>query len=180
MKNQSPHRLTFTALIAAVYAALTMATGFMSYGNLQLRIAETLCILPYFFPWTTWGLFVGCLLANLLSPLGALDAIFGSLATLISCCCIAVIGKAGRERGWGHCIAACAMPVLWNGVIVGSVMALTGEYTLVLFPMMVLTLGGMVALGEAVVMSAHGLPLLRRLPGSRIYAWVCKRLDIGE
>ena len=180
MKRHSVHRLAFSAMIAAAYAVLTIATGFMSFGTVQLRIAEALCILPYFFPWTTWGLFAGCLLANLMSPLGAPDVIFGSLATLLSCCCIAVIGKGGRERGWGHCIAACAMPVLWNGVIVGSVMALTGEYTLLLFPMLVLSFGGMVALGEAAVMFVIGLPLLRWLPDSKAFRRLREKLDSGE
>lgn len=176
MKRNSVHRLAFSAVIAAVYAVLTIATGFMSFGTVQLRIAEALCILPYFFPWTTWGLFAGCLLANLMSPLGALDVIFGSLATLLSCCCIAVIGKNGRERGWGHCVAACCMPVLWNGVLVGGVIALAGEYPLLLFPVMM----GTVALGEAVVMFVFGLPLLRWLPDGALLRKLREKLDAGE
>ena len=180
MKHHSVHRLAFSALLAAVYAVLTIVTGFMSFGTVQLRIAEALCILPYFFPWTTWGLFGGCLLANLLSPLGAPDVVFGSLATLLSCCCVAVIGKNGRERGWGHCISACCMPVFWNGLLVGSVMALTGEYTLLLFPGMLLTFGGMVALGEAAVMFVIGLPLLRWLPSSPVFVRISEKIDSRE
>ena len=180
MKRSSLRRLVFSAALAAIYAVLTVATGFMSYGSIQLRVAEALCILPYFFPWTSWGLLTGCLLANLLSPLGALDAVFGSAATLLSCCCIALIGKNGREHGWGHCIAACAMPVLWNGLLVGGVMALTGEYTLLLFPLLLLSFGGMVALGEAAVMFVIGLPLLRWLPGSRAFRKLAEMLDSGD
>lgn len=180
MKQNPVRKLTFSALIAAVYAVLTIATGFMSFGTVQFRIAEALCILPYFFPWTAWGLFAGCLLANLISPIGALDVIFGSLATLISCCCVAVIGKRGRERGWGHCIAACCMPVFWNGLIVGSIMALTGEYTLLLFPGLLLTFGGMVALGEAAVMFVIALPLLRLLPSSARFRKLAEMLDTGN
>ena len=180
MKNRSVHRLAFSALLAAIYAALTAALSFMSFGTVQLRVAEALCVLPFFFPWSTWGLVLGCLLANLLSPLGALDTVFGTLATLLSCLCIAVIGKEGRERSWGHCIAACCMPVLWNGLIIGCVLALTGEYTLVLFPVTALMFGGMVALGEAAVMFILGLPLLRWLPGSRVMKLLSEKLDIGE
>ena len=180
MKNRSVHRLAFSALLAAIYAALTAALSFMSFGTVQLRVAEALCVLPFFFPWSAWGLTLGCLLANLLSPLGALDAVFGTLATLLSCLCIAVIGKGGRERSWGCCIAACAMPVLWNGLLVGGVLALTGEYTLLLFPMLLLTFGGTVALGEATVMFCIGLPLLRWLPGSRVFRKLSEALDSGE
>ena len=176
MKRYSVHRLAFSAMIAAVYAALTVATGFMSFGTVQLRIAEALCILPYFFPYTALGLFAGCLLANLMSPLGALDVVFGSLATLLSCLCIAVIGKEGRERGWGSCVAACCMPVVWNGILVGGVIALTGEYPLLLFPVMM----GAVALGEAAVMFILGLPLLRWLPDGKAFRKISEMLDRGE
>ena len=176
MKRYSVHRLAFSAVIAAVYAVLTIATGFMSFGTVQFRIAETLCILPYFFPFTTWGLFAGCLMANLRSPMGALDVVFGSLATLLSCCCVAVIGKEGRERGWGHCVAACGMPVVWNGILVGGVIALTGEYPLLLFPVMM----GAVALGEAAVMFIIGLPLLRWLPDGALLRKLREKLDTGE
>ena len=180
MKRKTAHRMAFSALLAASYAALTAATSFMSFGSMQLRIAEALCVLPFFFPWTTWGLALGCLLSNLLSPLGALDTVFGTLATLLSCLCIAVIGKEGREHGWGACIAACGMPVLWNGLIIGCVLALTGEYTLLLFPVTALMFGGMVAVGEAVVLFVLGLPLLRWLPGSRVMKLLREKLDIPE
>ena len=66
MKNKkSVHRMALSALVAAIYAALTRALGFMSYNGIQFRVAEALCVLPFFFPFTTWGLFVGCILANL-------------------------------------------------------------------------------------------------------------------
>ena len=178
MKNLSVRRLVVCALLAAVYAALTIATGFMSYGNIQLRIAEALCVLPAIFPFTTWGLFVGCILANLMSPSGMLDVIVGSLATLVSCCCTAILGRGGRSMG--RSIAVCLMPVLWNAVVLGAMFALTGEYSRVMFPLLFALYGGEIALGEAVIMFLLGLPLLRWLPGSRWYPALCERLDTGE
>jgi uncharacterized membrane protein len=69
-------------IIAALYFVLTIINPF-SYGQLQVRISEALCILPFFTPSAIPGLFVGCLLANLAgTPLGPYDIIFGSLATL--------------------------------------------------------------------------------------------------
>ena len=124
MKSLSVRRLTFAALIAAVYAALTMALGFISYGPVQFRIAEALCILPFFMPFTTWGLFIGCLLSNLLSPVGIYDVIFGSLATLGCCLCTAAIGRGWDGKSWSKCILACLMPVIWNAVIIGLMLAL--------------------------------------------------------
>lgn len=78
-------RLARGALIAALYVTLTMiSTAFgLSSGVIQLRLSEALCILPYFCPEAIPGLFVGCILANLLSACAPLDILFGSLATLL-------------------------------------------------------------------------------------------------
>ena len=69
-------------IIAAVYFALTMAVAPLSFGQLQLRISEALCVLPFFTLAAVPGLFVGCLLSNIFSFLGIFDIVFGSLATL--------------------------------------------------------------------------------------------------
>ena len=87
-------------LIAALYVVLTMlvnAVGLASYP-IQLRLSEALCILPVFTPAAIPGLFIGCLLANLLSGCIWQDVVFGSLATLIGAILTFVIGKVCRER----------------------------------------------------------------------------------
>lgn len=164
MKKLTVHKLTATAAIAAIYAALTVALGFMSYGGVQFRVSEAMCILPFFFPQTTWGLFAGCILANIFSPTGMADMIFGSLASLIACLLIALIGKRCRRSGWGGQIAACLMPVVVNAVIIGALIAWfssgEGESFAALFFMNALSVG----FGEAVVMFVLGLPLMRILP----------------
>lgn len=74
------------ALIAALYVILTQLATIvgLSSGAIQFRISEAMCILPIFFPEAVPGLFIGCLVSNLLVP-GAViwDIIFGSIATLI-------------------------------------------------------------------------------------------------
>jgi len=177
MKNLSVRRLSFAALIAAVYAVLTISTGAFAYGNIQFRIAEALCVLPFFFPFTAWGLFVGCILANLMSPVGIFDVVFGSLATLGCCLCTAAIGKRWDGKSWLRCIAACLMPVIWNGVVVGLLLALTAgaERSAVLG--LFLVFGAEVAAGEAVVMFVLGLPLMRALPRMRFFAPLKVNLD---
>lgn len=72
------------ALIAALYAALTVALAPISYGPLQFRVSEALTVLPFLFPESVLGLFIGCLIANIYSNLGLPDIIFGSLATLLA------------------------------------------------------------------------------------------------
>jgi len=71
------------AIIAAAYVALTLLFAPISYGPMQVRVAEALTILPMFTPTAVPGLFLGCFLANLFGDAVALDAIFGSLATLL-------------------------------------------------------------------------------------------------
>ncbi len=73
-----------TAIIAALYAALTVAFAFMSYGPIQIRISEALTVLPFISIAAIPGLALGCLVANLFSPVGLPDIIFGSLGTLIA------------------------------------------------------------------------------------------------
>ena len=120
--DMSIRKIAFAAVVAAVYAALTMALAPLSYGPVQFRISEVLCILPFFFPFTTWGLFVGCVIANLLSAYGALDIIFGSLATLAAAVCTMAVGHMDRQKTVSK-VLACLPPVIFNGVIVGALIA---------------------------------------------------------
>ena len=152
-----------SAIIGALYAALTMLLSPISYGPLQLRISELLCILPYFLPFSAVGLFFGCIIANIVSAAGILDIVFGSLATLCAALCTALAGKHGRSRKTE--LIACAMPVLWNSVIVGAVMtlALAGVSPLEK-PSVFALYAAQIGVGEAAVMFAGGLPLMRFLP----------------
>ena len=84
-KRSSTLYLTRGAIIAALYVALTFVSSLMglSSGAIQLRLSEALTILPVIFPEAVPGLFVGCILANLLTSAALLDIVLGSLATLI-------------------------------------------------------------------------------------------------
>ncbi len=84
------------AAVAAVYVVLTLAFAPISFGAMQVRIAEALTILPMFTPAAVPGLFVGCLLANILGGAVAPDIVFGSLATLIG----AVGSRMLRNHRW--------------------------------------------------------------------------------
>ena len=145
-------KLAAAAVTGAAYAALTMLLAPISYGAIQCRVSEVLCILPFFIPCTAWGLFAGCAIANLLSAAGIFDVVFGSLATLLAALCTA-------------CILAALMPVVFNFVFVGAV--LTWSLTDAVFPHLNASFwvfGGQVALGEIAVLGVLGLPLMRLLP----------------
>ena len=156
MNNTRLRKLCRAAVIGALYAAVTLLLAPISYGNLQCRVSEALCILPWFFPETAWGLFVGCLLANLVGGNGPLDIVFGSLATLIACLITARI----RLRG-----LALLPPVIVNAVMVGAMLAyvFSQDTFWAAYPVFALE----VAVGEAVAMYVLGLPLsylLERIP----------------
>ena len=102
------------AMIAAVYVVLTMLFAPFSFRAIQVRVAEAITILPLFTPAAIHGLFVGCILANILGGAIIWDVIFGSLATLIG----AVVGRMLRKNRWLVPIPAIAA----NTVIVPLVL----------------------------------------------------------
>lgn len=70
-------------LVAALYLCLTLLLNPLSYGAVQLRLGEGLNHLTVFHRRYILALTLACALANLVSPLGIIDVIFGSLETLI-------------------------------------------------------------------------------------------------
>ena len=158
-------KIAQAAIVGAAYAALTVVLAPISYGPIQFRVSEVLCILPFFAPFTSWGLFIGCIIANLASPSGVLDVFFGPLATLGACLCIAAIGQRGAgAKSWFRIFLACLMPALWNGVIIGLVLMWTlTETRFPQFSNVFWVFGGEVALGELVVMLVLGIPVIKAL-----------------
>jgi len=108
--------LTQAALIAALYVVLTYLANLLgiSSGAIQVRFSEALTILPYFTPTAIPGLFVGCLLANLLTGAALPDIIFGSIATLIGALLTAKFRK--------HKYLAPIPPIVANALIVPPVL----------------------------------------------------------
>ena len=78
------HYLVRVAMIAAIYLVLNIIFAPISYGPVQVRIAEALAVLPFIDPSAILGLFIGCILANIYGGLGLLDIIGGSLCTLLA------------------------------------------------------------------------------------------------
>ncbi len=143
--NRFPVRsLALAGLIAALYAVLTIALAPLSYGPVQFRFAEALCVLPMFTPAAIPGLFIGCVIANLVGGNGPWDVVVGSLATL-SAACLTYFTRKNR-------ILAVAWPVVVNAVVIGVMLTLLFELPLVAT---VLSVGA----GQAVVCYGLGLTL---------------------
>ncbi len=82
MKRRSLIYTVRGGIITALYLALTLIFAPISYGAVQFRISESLSLLPMLFPESVLALFAGCLISNMMSSLGIVDMIFGSVATL--------------------------------------------------------------------------------------------------
>ena len=160
MKNKNTQKLTLAAMVAAAYAVLSLlgAVFGITYGPIQVRFSEALCLLPFLFPETAWGLGVGCLIANLLSPYGILDIVVGSAATLL-----AALLTARCKKKW----LAPLPPVAANMVLVGLVLAYEQAGTSAAFwptyAFNALTVGA----GEIVACYGLGMLLLWRLEKSK-------------
>lgn len=108
MKKNKISFLTQAAMIAAIYVALTELSnvfGLSSYA-IQIRFSESLTILPFFTPAAIPGLFVGCVISNLLVSANIFDIIFGSLATLIGALLTYYIGTFSRTTKQANNIAS--------------------------------------------------------------------------
>lgn len=145
-------RLVRTAVIAALYALLTVALAPISYGNFQFRVSEILVLLAYFDPFYIGGLTLGCFIANLLGPNGAMDVIFGTLATFISVGAISLTAKYIKNKA--SLFIASLWPTIFNGIIIGWMLNVT-----VGAPLWITM--GEVALGEFVVITIVGLPVFK-------------------
>ena len=141
--NKKVLYLVQSALIAAIYAVVTYLLAPISYGPVQFRIAEALTVLPAVFPAAVPGLFVGCIIANILGGFGLWDIVIGSLATLI-----AAYLTSKLKNKW----LIPAPPVIVNALIVGTMLSY-------MFKLPYIFTIQAVAFGQLVVCYGLGIPL---------------------
>lgn len=161
MKNQKVMFLTRAAMIAAVYVVLSVVFAPFGTKAVQVRIAEALTILPVFSSAAVPGLFVGCLIGNMLAGSILPDVIFGSLATLIG-----ALGTRALRRT--HPVLGTFPPILSNMIIVPLVLRY-GYGDPLPIPYMMLTVG----IGEVISCGVLGMilyaalkPIKQRIFGS--------------
>ncbi len=121
MKSLSIKEIAVAGLIAAVYAVLTAVLAPISYGVYQIRVSEALTVLPALSRAAIPGLFVGCLVANLIGGNGWMDIVFGSLITLVAA--LATRGLYCLFEGYLGKGLAPLPPVLFNAFGVSAYLA---------------------------------------------------------
>ena len=161
--NEKVLSLVHAAVIAALYVVLTLVAnslGLASYA-IQVRFSESLTILPYFTPAAIPGLFIGCLLSNILTGCMPLDILFGSLATLLGalgtyffCGRAKTSSQNKKTKGW----LAPLPPILANTLIVPFVLSYVYHFEGSI-PYFMIT----VALGEIISCGILGILLLKTL-----------------
>ncbi|WP_317321583.1 QueT transporter family protein [Subdoligranulum variabile] len=156
----SVQRLVRCAVIAAVYVVLCLVLAPFSYGAIQVRIAEALCLLPVFGAEYIIGVTLGCFLANLFGST-IIDVVFGTIATLLACL---VTYRLRNVRIKGLAIPASLPPVLFNAVIVGiEITIFFTDYTAMSAPvwLLCLTNGITVGIGELISCTILGVALVK-------------------
>lgn len=148
--------ITHAAVIAAIYTVLVVIFAPISFGPVQVRIAEALTILPYFTPAAIPGVTIGCFLSAVLATADPLDMIFGSLATLI-----AALTSYGLRR---HKFLVPIPPIVANALIIPWVLRYAYDIPDAI-PFMMLTVG----LGEVVSVGILGMILLFALERVKPY-----------
>lgn len=123
MNNKKVKMLTVSAMIAAVYLVLTLIFYLTSFAPMQSRLAEALTVLPYFTPLAIPGLFVGCILANIIGGYGIWDIVIGSLTTLLAAYLTYKMTFNKPKRKW----LAPLPPVVLNAVIVGLELSILAD-----------------------------------------------------
>ena len=169
MKNKGVLYLTQAAAIAAVYVVLCQIFQPISFKDVQVRIAEGLTILPYFTSAAIPGLFIGCLLGNLLGGAIPLDVVFGSCATLLGALGTYAIGKWIRKKHADGRKIKCLLavpPIVVNALVIPFILYYGYGITIPI-PIQIATVGA----GEILSCGVIGMIFLFALEkvGSRVF-----------
>lgn len=160
MKNSS--KITKQAMIAAMYAVLSVALSPITYGPVQARISEALTLLPIYGAVNIWGVTIGCFITNLIglftgaNILGSLDIFFGTMATFVA----AVLSYLLRNiRFKGLPVASAVPPIIINAIVVGAELCImiSGGFNRAVFAAQALSVG----LGQTLSCAVIGLIMVK-------------------
>lgn len=168
-KKPNTKALVSSALIAAIYCALTLALSWISFGNMQFRIAEALTLLPIISPHAIVGVTLGCALSNAIgyfmgaNILGAMDIVFGTFASFLA----AVLTWMCRDiRIKKLPVLSAAFPVIVNAVVIGGELSVLFTGTMTLEPFLINAMS--VFIPQLVICYTAGIWLVRYIEKNNI------------
>ena len=148
----SSKQIALAGIIGALYAALTISLAPISYGPVQVRVAEALTVLPFLTPWAIPGLYFGCMGANIFGGYGPVDIFLGSFITLLAALATWYVRRFNRR--W----LAPLPPVLFNAFGVSAYLHMLAKLPYLLCALYV-------GIGQLLACYALGYPLLLLLGG---------------
>ena len=149
---KSSKSLAKSGIVAAIYVALTLALYPLSFGAVQVRVSESLTLLPLIFPESVTGLGIGCLISNFFGN-GVLDIVLGTLATALSAILTYFVGKK-IKNDWVRIIVGGIFPIVINAVVIPfTFLALTEQ------PIVYFITAGQIFLGQFLSVYFVGAPL---------------------
>ncbi len=154
-------KLAKGATVAAIYVVLTMALP--AYTSLQFRVSEIMVLLAYYNPFYIFPLTLGCALANIASPFGIFDVIFGSLATFLATTCMSKTKNMYLASLW---------PTFFCFIIGLEILILSAE------PVNFFLVTGQIMLSEFIIVTIVGVPVMKKLMKNRSFSKLV--LDVGE
>lgn len=148
-------KIVTTALVAAIYATLTLVLGAISYGPIQFRVAEIMVLLPFIKKDYIWGLTIGCFLANIIGPYGVPDIIFGTTATFLSAYAVYLTSKMMEGKKYALLVSSI-WPTIINAAIIGIMLN-------IFFGLPLMLSIAQVGFGQFVVITIIAMPLYKSL-----------------
>ena len=164
-QNKKLRKLVLCAMVAAIYAAASLAIPALSFGPVQMRIGEALTLLPVLFPESIIGVALGCAITNFIgfltgaNILGVVDIPVGTIATILAAICTY---KLRNVRWKGLPVLSALMPVIFNAIFIGAELAVIlseNGFSLAVFGAQALSVG----FGELIACMVLGLPLIKAL-----------------
>ncbi len=161
--TQRVYLIAVNAIIAALYAALTIAIAPIAYGEIQFRVTEILIFLAFYDKRFIPGLIIGCFIANLASPMILYDISFGTAATALAVTGIYFCGKLIKKEAVGL-FAVPFIGAAANGLLVGMALHLAFELPYWINALYV-AIGefAVLVLGAVVFLSIGKIPAVRKI-----------------
>lgn len=142
------------AVVAAIYAILTIVLSGIAYGPLQFRVTEVTTLLPFYNREYIWGITVGCIIANMASPFGIIDIIVGSFASFL-----AAVIMSKMKNIW----LASLMPAITNILIGVQIFLISAE------PINFFVVTGQIMLSQFIIVTIIGVPLFKILTKNKAF-----------
>lgn len=146
----------YISIVAAIYVVLCLILAPISFGPIQLRLSELLCLLAVEFDWAIIAVTIGCFISNLLfSGLGIIDVFFGTFATFIGC----LLAYKFRHRLYkGKPILSGLMIVICNAILIGIELGILEKSLSIL-----LITSVEITISESIIVFIIGLPLYNKM-----------------